>query len=133
MFSNNGLCAGPRLGYNISDSILVLTGNLVLVKDALKALTYLLVLHPVVAGLSFIGMFTSLWMHSHSTLIISLIITITNAILSATVFAADLAIVLVARYEVSKLTQFNFTITFGNAIWIILVAYVYSPATLSNY
>jgi hypothetical protein len=111
------------LGYQLSDQILALAGSYEAVaKIVLKALTVLLVLHPVVCALSWIGMFTSLWIASHSMLILSLIITIINALLSTLVFGIDLAVVIVARSEVAKLVQYNFTVGFGNAVWIALVA-----------
>lgn len=92
----------------------------------LKALTVLLVLHPVVAGLSMLGMFTSLWIASHPMLIFSLIVTIINVILSTVVLAVDIALVVVAKNEVSQLTQYNLTVSFGNAVWIVLVGAIMS-------
>jgi len=123
---NDGLCYGPRLGYSISDQILAMTGYETIAKVALTALTTLLVLHPVVAGLSFIGMISSLWLASRPMHIFSLIITILNTILSTVVFAADLAINIVARNESALITQYSISFGWGNGVWMALVGVIFS-------
>lgn len=115
------------LGYTLSEQILSLAGNYEPVaKVVLKALTVLLIFHPIVAALSMIGMFASLWIASHSMLIFSLIVTILNAILSAFVLAVDIALVAVAKNEVSQLTEYNLSISFGNGVWMVLVGVIMS-------
>ena len=110
-------------GYRLSDQILSLTGDYeAITKIIVKTLTVLLVLHPIVCALSWTGMVTSLWIASHSMHILSLIVLIINALLSTLVFGIDLAIVIVARNEASKLVEYNFTVGFGNAVWMALVA-----------
>ena len=122
----NGTCYGPSAGYKIPDSFLRITGYPQLAKIVLEGLTVLLVLHPVVAGLSFVGAFTSLFLDTHAMLIISLIFTIINTILSSVVVAADLAIVIIARSRVPGLTGGNFDIEWGNAVWLALVGVILS-------
>ena len=122
----NGTCYGPSAGYKIPDSFLQVTGYPQLAKIALEGLTVLLVLHPVVAGLSFVGAFTSLFLDAHAMLIISLIVTIVNTILSSVVVAADLAIVIVARARVPGLTGGSFQIEWGNALGLVLTGVVLS-------
>ena len=122
----DGLCYGPSVGYNIPDSILEITGYPELAKAVLKGLTALLILHPIVATLSFIGAATSLFLGTHAMHIISLIFTIINTFLSSIVLAADLAIIIIARSRVPGLTGGNFDIEWGNALWLVLVGVVLS-------
>jgi len=122
----DGLCYGPSVGYQIPDSILNITGYPALAKAVLKGVTALLILHPIVAALSFIGAVTSLFLSTHTMLIISLIFTIVNTFLSSIVLAADLAIVIVARNRVPGLTGGNFDIEWGDALWLVLVGVVLS-------
>jgi hypothetical protein len=110
----------------LSEPILAGTGYEGLAKVVLQALTVVLVLHPVVAGLSFVGMISSFWLASHGVHIFSLIITIANTILSSVVFAIDLAINIVARNEATTLTQFTLSFTWGNGVWMSLVGVILS-------
>jgi hypothetical protein len=59
-------------------------------------------------------------------LIFSLIITLTNALLSTVVFAADLALVLVAKGETASLTGFSISVSWGPVVWMTLVATILS-------
>ncbi|KZT05355.1 uncharacterized protein LAESUDRAFT_737504 [Laetiporus sulphureus 93-53] len=118
------VCYGPTLGYTIPESILTLTGYPSLVEDVVEALTVLLVLHPVCAGLSFLCMFTSLFLESHAMTIISLIISILTIILGCVVFAADLALVIVGRIRISALTDFSYYVNWGPGVWMILAAVI---------
>jgi len=122
----DGLCYGPSAGYKIPDSILNVTGYPAPAKAVLEGLTVLLVLHPVVAGLSFAGAITSLFLSSRAMHIISLIFTIINTFLSSIVLAADIAIIVIARDRVPGLTGGNFDIEWGNAVWMALVGVVLS-------
>ena len=122
----DGLCYGPTVGYQIPDSILQVTGHPELAKGILKGLTALLVLHPIVAGLSFIGAVTSLFLDTHAMLITSLVFTIVNTFLSSIVFAADLAINIVTRDRVPGLTGGSFDVVWGNGMWLVLVGVVLS-------
>jgi hypothetical protein len=122
----DGLCYGPSVGYRIPDSILEITGYPELAKAVLKGLTALLILHPIVAVLSFIGAATSLFLDTHAMLILSLVFTIINSFLSSIVVAADVAIVVVARSRVPGLTGGSFDIEWGNALWLALVGVVLS-------
>lgn len=123
---SDGLCYGPSVGYNIPDSILEITGYPELAEAVLKGLTALLILHPIVAALSFIGAATSLFLDTHAMLIISLVFTIINTFLSSIVLAADLAIIIIARSRVPGLTGGSFDIEWGNALWLVLLGVVLS-------
>jgi len=122
----DGLCYGPSVGYRIPDSVLQVTGYAQLAQAILEGLTVLLILHVIVAALSFTGAITSLYLESHGIHIISLIITIVNTILSSVIFAVDLAINIVARGKVPALTGANLDVVWGNGMWLILVGVVLS-------
>lgn len=117
----DGLCYGPSVGYKIPDSVLQVTGYEQLAQIVLKGVTVLLILHPIVAGLSLIGAATSLYLESHAMHIISLIVTIINTFLSSIVFAADLAVNIVARNKVPALAGANLQVEWGNGVWLVLV------------
>ncbi|KAK7691753.1 hypothetical protein QCA50_005154 [Cerrena zonata] len=120
VFENDGSCTSPRLGYDIPEDLLALTGHPELANSVLKGLTVLLVLHPVCAGLAFLGMFTSLFLASHCMSILSLLITVVTAIVSSVVLAADLALTIVARDRVSNLTSGIVTVGWGNGVWMVV-------------
>lgn len=124
--SPGGLCFGPSVGYKIPDSVLEVSGYPELANAVLEGLTVLLVLHPIVAVLSFMGATTSLFLDSRAMHITSLIFTIVNTFLSSIVLAADLAIIIVARSRVPGLTGGNFDIEWGNAVWMALIGVLLS-------
>ncbi|KAI0941677.1 hypothetical protein AcW1_003499 [Taiwanofungus camphoratus] len=117
-------CYGPTLGYTIPQDILSLTGYPQLVNAVVKALTVLLVLHPVCAALAFVCMFTSLFLESHCMSITSLVISVITIILGCLVFAADLALVIVGRTKVGPLTNFTYYVNWGPGVWMILTAVI---------
>jgi len=125
IFSDNGQCYGPQLGYVVPDSIIALTGiSTSLVDAVLKGLLVILVLHPIAAGLSFVTLISSLFLASHPLSILALVLAIITALVSSVVFAVDLALVIVAKNEVSQLEDLQFAIQWGNAPWMGLAAVI---------
>jgi len=122
IFSNDGECTPLRLGYNVPEDILALTGYPQVANIALEGLTFLLVLHPICAGLSGIGMFTSLFLSSQCMTVFSLVSTIFTAIIGTVALAADLSLEIVARDEASPLTGGAVSVGWGNGVWMVLVA-----------
>ncbi|PCH35592.1 hypothetical protein WOLCODRAFT_59049, partial [Wolfiporia cocos MD-104 SS10] len=108
-----GLCA-----------ILDIIGHQSLIDTVIEWLTVLFVLHPVCAILAFAVMFTSLFLESHGMCILSLVISVLTIILGCLVFAADIALVVVGRIRISALEAFSYTVGWGPAVWIILVAVI---------
>jgi hypothetical protein len=90
-----------------------------------KYVTLLLVLHPIVAILSFVGMISSLWLASHTVLMFSFTVTITNTILSLVIFSVDLAIHIAARENVPLVAE-NLAISWGNGVWMVLTGVLMS-------
>ncbi|KAF8504577.1 SUR7/PalI family-domain-containing protein [Russula emetica] len=129
-FNNNGECVGPQLGYTIDPQIIaVVTNEPALANLILKALTILLVLHPIAAGLAFltlIPVIASCCVFHTAPWIISLVLSVATAIMSTIVFAADLALVLVARHKLRDQHTVNVTISFGNGVWIVLVSTIFT-------
>jgi len=129
-FDNNGECVGPQLGYTIDPTFIAGATNEPELADLiLKVLTILLVLHPIAAGLAFLTALpvaASCCVFHRAPWIISLVLSIATAIMSTIVFAADLALVLVARHKLKEQSTFNVTIDFGNGIWIVLVSMLFT-------
>jgi hypothetical protein len=109
----------------VPDAIIALTGiSTSLVEAVLKGLLVILVLHPIAAGLSFVTLISSLFLASHSLSILALVLAIITALVSSVVFAVDLALVIVAKNQVSQLEDLQFAIQWGNAPWMGLAAVI---------
>ncbi|EIM80577.1 uncharacterized protein STEHIDRAFT_86784 [Stereum hirsutum FP-91666 SS1] len=127
LFSNDGECFGPALGYTIPQTVLDLTGQASLVSVVLKVLTVLLILHPISAALSLLTMlpvFLTCCLFRTAPWVVSLILSIITALVSSVVFAADLALVVIARQKVKSVTLGTFEVHFGNGVWMVLTATV---------
>ena len=114
------------MGYEIPQTIVDISGYPQLVEAVLKGLTVLLILHPIVAALSFIGAATSLFLDTHAMLIISLIFTTLNSFLSSVVLAADLAIIIIAKQRIPGLTGGDLAVEWGNGTYMVLIGVVLS-------
>jgi hypothetical protein len=109
----------------VPDAIIALTGiSTSLVEAVLKGLLVILVLHPIAAGLSFVTLISSLFLASHPLSILALVLAIITALVSSVVFAVDLALVIVAKNQVSQLEDLQFAIQWGNAPWMGLAAVI---------
>ncbi|KAF9460737.1 actin cortical patch SUR7/pH-response regulator pali [Collybia nuda] len=123
LITNNGVCFGPQLGYDIPSNITNLTGvSPTLVQAVQHSLLVILILHPVAAGLSFVGFIFSLFLGPHSVAVLTLIIAILTGIVGSVVFAIDLALVIVVRKEISDLPDYHFDVEWGNGTWMVLTA-----------
>jgi hypothetical protein len=133
-FNNNGECVGPKLGYTIDPRVIAaVTNEPELANLILKALTILLVLHPIAAGLAFLTLLpviASCCVFHAAPWIISLVLSVATAIMSTIVFAADLALVLVAKHKLRDQHTVNVTVSFGNGVWIVLVSTLFTWAAM---
>jgi len=133
-FDNNGECVGPQLGYTIDSTYIEgVTNEPDLANLILKALTVLLVLHPIAAGLALLTVLPVIASHfvfHRAPWIISLILSIATAIMSTIVFATDLALTIVARHKLKEQNTVNVTISFGNGVWIVLVSMLFTWVAL---
>ncbi|KAH7909511.1 hypothetical protein BJ138DRAFT_1066885 [Hygrophoropsis aurantiaca] len=127
-----GACYGPKLGYTIPSSLLSLVGlSDQIASVVLNGLLVLLVLHLVAAGLSTVIFILSLFLHSHAVAITALVVAIITAIISTVMFAADVALVLVVRNNIDTLfSGADFSVTFGDGVWMILVAMILTWAAV---
>ncbi|KAI9511504.1 SUR7/PalI family-domain-containing protein [Russula earlei] len=130
LFGNNGECVGPQLGYTIDPTfIAVVTNEPQLASLILKALTVLLILHPIASGLAFLTalpVLVSCCVYHFAPWLVSLVLSVPTAIMSTIVFAADLALVIVARHKLNEQRTVNITISFGNGVWIVLVSMLFT-------
>ena len=126
------LCYGPQLGYTIPTSLLSAVGlSTSLANVAETGVLVVLILHLVAAGLSTTVFLLSLFLHSHAVAIIALIIAIVTAIVGTVVFAADLAVVIVVRNNIDSLfSGAEFSVRFGNGVWMILTAMILTWAAV---
>ncbi|KAF8806592.1 hypothetical protein BYT27DRAFT_7224335 [Phlegmacium glaucopus] len=124
--SNAGTCYGPMLSYNVSSFVQLNDAGISpeIVDIVEQALLVVLVLHPIVAGLSFLSVGSSLFLASHAFSIFTLILTIITALVATLSLAIDLALVLVARNRVATLGSFKLAIDFGNGVWMIVTAVI---------
>ncbi len=130
-YINPGLCYGPRLGYDIPDYISDLARVPRQVVQVIQtALLVVLVLHPIAAGFATVSFLSSIFLASHAFSICSLILTIITALLTSVIFAIDISLVAIADKQVHKLTNLHFDVLFGNGVWMVLVAVIFSWAAV---
>jgi len=124
-FTNNGVCYGPMLGYNIPSDLTTLAGvSPLLVQAVEQTLLVILVLHPVAAGFSFIGFIFSFFLGPHRIAIFALVVTILAAIVGSVVLAIDLALVILVRNKIIDQIPYHFQVIFGPGTWMVLAAVV---------
>jgi hypothetical protein len=95
-----------------------------------KALTAVLVLHPIVCALTFVTLVVSLFILRRGTnglsarlpSLITLGFGVITAILTTVVFLVDVIFVAVVRSSVHRLSEGNLTLVWGNAVWMTLGA-----------
>ncbi|KAH9942208.1 uncharacterized protein BXZ73DRAFT_97628 [Epithele typhae] len=119
-------CFGPMLGYTIPDEIAQLTGYPDIVDAVAEGLLIILILHLVAAGLSLVGVGTSLFLESHGMCIVSLITSILTLLLGLAMFAIDLILILIGKQKISSLTDFNYEVNWGAGLWLVLAAVILS-------
>lgn len=116
-------CVGPQLGYQITPSLASLAGLSAQATNILsKALLILLILHPIAAGLALIALFFSLFLHSNCAAIFASVAAVLSGLAGGIVFAADIAVVVVARQKLATITNSQFTVLFGDGVWMVLAA-----------
>lgn len=123
IFTNDGECTAPKLGYDIPADVLALTGFPPGVsQDILDALKILLVLHPIAAGLAFVTFFFAIFLRSQFMTILALIVAVVTAIVGSVALAADLALIIVAKNKIQQEVGSLLAVTFGNAVWMVVAA-----------
>lgn len=116
-------CVGPQLGYQIPPSLTTNIGLSAQTTDILsKALLVLLILHPVAAALALIALMFSLFLYANCAAVLASIAAILSTLAGSVVFAADIALVIISRQRLETLTNSQFTILFGDGVWMVLAA-----------
>jgi len=117
--------SAKHLGYNVPSSILG-SSDAFLSGGVLKNLTYILVLHPVAAGLSFLavmfGLCGTLTYNRIGTILMTVCATLA-LLATIVVFAIDMILFNIFRNRIES-DGSNNTASLGNANWITLAALV---------
>lgn len=113
------------LGYNVDNDVLSLIGDPSIIQIALKGLLFILVLHPICAVFNFLSLVFVVFSRQHCMAIFALVLAIVTAILSTLAAVIDIALVAVAKNKVGSITEFSFTVGWGNAPWMTLVSAIF--------
>ncbi|KLO13665.1 pali-domain-containing protein [Schizopora paradoxa] len=125
IFTNHGECSTPRLGYDVDNDVLSLIGDPSIIQIALKGLLFVLVLHPICAVVNFLTLAFAVFSRQHCMAIFALVLAIITAILTTLAAVIDIALVAVAKNKVGSISEFSFTVGWGNAPWMTLVAAIF--------
>jgi len=123
-------CSPKKLGYSIDGRVSQLLGVDRFVNITSKALTAVLVLHPIACGLAFIAMVLSFIMArptngtTRFSSLMTLIANLLAAFLTTAVFVIDVVLVAVVRHHVRDETRNNVTAKYGNGVWMVLGAMI---------
>jgi len=122
-------CSKRHLGYTFDSTVSEALHVSGLENDISKGLTAVLALHPVVVALTFVTLLISLFMlrrgsngTSRLPSLLALGMGIFTAVLTTIVFLIDCILVAVVRKHVHKDSDGILTLTWGNAVWMTLVA-----------
>ncbi|KZT68218.1 pali-domain-containing protein [Daedalea quercina L-15889] len=126
-------CSKAQLGYDLNQNILTEIGASALhlnTSTISKATSAVLVLHPIATGFAFLALVSSLFaIHrrtgnglSRGASLITLITGSLAALLTTVVFLIDVIFVAVIRHRVRSESDGEFTLNWGNAVWMALGA-----------
>jgi len=127
------VCSPRHLGFTVSpelQTLLSAVNEAQLVHTIQKALSVVLVLHPIACGITFLAFFFSLLaVILQHTRIWDLFATITGtlaAVLSTLVFIVDIVFVAIAKSRLHNESKGVATVNWGNAVWLTLVAAIFT-------
>jgi len=123
------VCSRRHLGYTFDSTVEKVLHVSGLENDISHALTGVLALHPVVVALTFVTFLISLFMlrrgpngTSRLPSLLALGLGLFTAFLTTVVFLIDCILVAVTRKHLHKDSDGLITLTWGNAVWMVLVA-----------
>ncbi|KIP03724.1 hypothetical protein PHLGIDRAFT_227246 [Phlebiopsis gigantea 11061_1 CR5-6] len=123
VLTNDGRCTAPRLGYDVPADVLTLLGFPQQVAQALlEGLTVLLVLHPVAAGVALAALPPALFLRHTFATVLALVVAVIGALVGSVVLAADIALVVVADHKLRQALGDLLSVSFGDAVWMIVAA-----------
>jgi len=122
-FSNNGVCSAPRLGYDLDPALLAATGHPEIAQLVEQVLVVVLVLHPVLAGLTFFAFICAIpGGRVRACEIFTLVVTVLSAVVSTIALGVVFGLIGVMKSRVGPLTGGEFQVGFGNCPWMVLTA-----------
>ncbi|KIP09506.1 hypothetical protein PHLGIDRAFT_126251 [Phlebiopsis gigantea 11061_1 CR5-6] len=128
-----GQCSKAKLGYTFDDNVqAALNTSGIDVKSINRALTAVLVLHPIACGFSFLTLLASLFTvrsrrgagYSRGASFLTLGVGLFTALLATVVFLVDVIFVAIAKHQIKDDTDGLIAGTWGNAVWMVLGATV---------
>jgi hypothetical protein len=123
-------CSPKKLGYSIDGRVSELLGVDRFVNITSKALTAVLVLHPIACGLAFIALILSFIMArptsgtTRFSSLMTLLASLLAAVLTTAIFVIDVVLVAVVRHHVRDQSDNNVTAKYGNGVWMVLGAMI---------
>jgi len=122
-------CSKPHLGFTISPELQQALSTIDvsdLVDVMQKALSVVLILHPIACGLAFLASLFSLLAllrrHTRAWDMLATLLGVIAAILTTIVFITDIVFVLVAKSKLHQKTEGHASVSWGNAVWLALAA-----------
>jgi len=127
--SDGAQCSKHHLGFTVSsqlESVLSSINEKDLVDVMQKALSVVLVLHPVACGITFLALVLSLLAvllrHTRFWDFLAVATGSLASLLTTLVFIIDIIFVAIAKHKLHSETHGDATAGFGNAVWMTLVA-----------
>jgi len=124
--SESGSCSSPHLGYSMTTELTLVVGNSKTANIIDHGITVALVLHPLACGLVFLTLLISIFMILKPNHRLSSLFTFgvgcVASLITTIIFIIDVAFVAIAKSRVHKDTDGIVTLTWGNAVWMILGA-----------
>jgi len=103
--------------------LLALTGHPEITQVAVQVLVVVLVLHPVVAGLTFLAFMCAIpGARVRACEIFTLVVTIISAVVSTIALGVVFGLIGVLKDNIGPLTDNEFAVSFGNCPWLVLTA-----------
>ncbi|KAL7416027.1 pali-domain-containing protein [Mrakia frigida] len=119
----NGACTASKLGYNLDLTSLGIDSER-LSSVFIKNLTYVLILHPIAAGLAGLAMIFGLlgvFSTSRAATILMTIASFLALLITLTAWVVDMVLWGIAR---NRIRNIGGTAQYGNATWMVLGAFV---------
>jgi len=128
-YAKPAVCSPRHLGFTVSPELeqaLSAVNEAQLVSTIQKALSVVLILHPIACAITFLALlFSILAILLRKTRLWDLLATgtgIVAAVLSSIVFIIDIVFCAIAKSKLHTKTQGIATVNWGNAVWLTLVA-----------
>jgi len=122
-------CSKRHLGFTVSpelQKVLSTINEQDLVDVIQKALSVVLILHPIACGIAFLALVFSLLAllrhHTRAWDLLATLVGVLAAFLTTVIFIIDIVFVLIAKSKLHQKTEGHASVSWGNAVWLTLVA-----------